>query len=405
MLTTLSAILSLYFICIIMSPFPLWESYTRILFSVLFSNNNTISIRTKLFHLIFLAKEFVLIPIWTLLWYFDEIFFGNYRNTQINGVYLLVGQPRSGTTFLHRILCEDNSLFIGIKHLEWRYPFIIFTKLLDIFQLRLWVENRKYWPNNKWGHIALLMHPQKLGDYEEDGVFFEERFLHHYFLFRRFPYPDLFPYIASFSQGVLSSSAEKKIMNVHRKVLQKVLYMRGTHTTNILLKENESIDLIRLYTKYYPIKGIVGLVRPSQEIIRSFDALSRYSSMAKRNESSALSEEWRTANINHRAREFLEMYRFFTEDTQHQDFPSTIITFQGATKFPVSIVKHIYYSFGLKLTDKYLSKLAEQEKKQGTRTSGYTLEDIGSNLDCAVYDRWVKNVELQIAESNIKTLK
>ena len=61
----------------------------------------------------------------------------------VNPVFI-IGQPRSGTTFLHRTLAADNQNFIAIKHYEWRYPFISFQKLMKYSGLWKLLYNKSY---------------------------------------------------------------------------------------------------------------------------------------------------------------------------------------------------------------------------------------------------------------------
>ena len=58
----------------------------------------------------------------------DEIFFGSYKDIEVKKPFFIVGVPRSGTTFMHRMLCKD-SQFTAIKSWEMIFAPSITQKL------------------------------------------------------------------------------------------------------------------------------------------------------------------------------------------------------------------------------------------------------------------------------------
>ena len=60
---------------------------------------------------------------------FDEIFFRGYRKIEVKRPVFIMGVPRSGTTFLHRLLSKDEDQFSYMKTWEIFYaPSIIQKK-------------------------------------------------------------------------------------------------------------------------------------------------------------------------------------------------------------------------------------------------------------------------------------
>ena len=168
-------------------PFPNWVSFQITLNAVITAPN--VPLRQRLGMIAFLAREVAVLPLFAFFWLIDEVFFATYHNEEIRDPIFIVSQPRSGTTFLLRTLSEDQQTFLSVKHLEWRYPYISFWKLIDALQLRQWLENKSYWPNTELGRQCNKIHNHVLGNFEEFGIFLEERFFQHYFVFRRFPSP------------------------------------------------------------------------------------------------------------------------------------------------------------------------------------------------------------------------
>lgn len=190
MIVIILLLLIIYVIGFIFSPFPYWKTYFTLWKYLLTSHSSVLNIRARIRQARFLAGYFFLCPLWTFLWYLDELLYPEYRKVQVKPVFI-IGQPRSGTTFLHRTLADDRNNFVAVRHMEWRYPYISLQKLFHKFAFLKKSFQSSYWPDNTAGKLASKMHPNTLVDWEEDGIFFEECFLHHFFIFLRFPYPDL----------------------------------------------------------------------------------------------------------------------------------------------------------------------------------------------------------------------
>jgi hypothetical protein len=183
-----------------------------------------------------------------MLWYLDEILFPGYGQGRHRSVFI-IGQPRSGSTFLHRTLAVDEYTFFAIRHIEWRYPYITVQKLFRWLHLDDWLKNRNYWPDTETGRKASRMHKAPLYDWQEDGVFFDECFLHHFFVWLRMPFPALIGYLADFTQ--LPEHAQHRMMKTYQKVVKKVLYLRG-QTKVHLSKEVTGPRKLQRLLEYYP---------------------------------------------------------------------------------------------------------------------------------------------------------
>lgn len=195
----LAALIITYLLTAILAPFPYWPTYRLLWRSVLRSVHQNIPWQTKRRQSLFLIRYALTAPLYTLLWFLDELLFPAYRQAPVHPVFI-IGQPRSGTTLLHRTLAADDRTFFAIRHIEWRYPFLIVQKILNATGFAQRLLQLNYWPDTEIGRQAARMHPNTLADWEEDGIFFEERFLHHFFLFLRFPYPEILPLVDEFRE-------------------------------------------------------------------------------------------------------------------------------------------------------------------------------------------------------------
>jgi hypothetical protein len=160
-------------------PFPYWPTTLRVAWFVL---TKSMPIRAKLKQCWFLSITFILVPFRTLFWYLDEVLFPSYREIQIEPVFI-IGEPRCGSTLLHRTLAKSKRDFLAVRHLEWRFPFLSIQLPIAWLGLQRVLGGISYWPDSPVGNLAACMHPNRLEDWEEDGLFFEELFCHHFFIF------------------------------------------------------------------------------------------------------------------------------------------------------------------------------------------------------------------------------
>lgn len=327
-------------------------------------------------------------PLWTIFWYLDEILYPDYRRRDIQPVFI-IGQPRCGTTFLHRTLASDDYSFFAIRHIEWRYPFISLQKLIKVFGLDMALRNVNYWPKTEAGQLAAKMHPNTLADWEEEGIFFEEKFLHHFFIFLRFPYPELLPYVDSFPE--LPDQVQQKMLSVYQKVLQKVQYLRGQQPRIYLSKEVTSHKRIPALLKLFPSARFVVIVRPAQDFMASLLALVRMSTISKTGVDPGLSEEWRAAFMRRMRDDSLRLVNICMEV-----IPAGKLVRVSANDFttnPDAAVHSIYRALGLTVCDEFAVYLSQVKKHQKTRERGYDYDDVVlDGFDD--YDAFVKDIAM-----------
>jgi omega-hydroxy-beta-dihydromenaquinone-9 sulfotransferase len=388
---SLVAAVVVYALLLAVSPFPYWPSYRAVLSSVTSARSITLRQRAVLYK--YLLKDMLVFPVISFFWLIDEILFRGYRKVEVTAPVFIAGEPRSGTTFLHRTLSADKN-FISLKHLEWRYPLISLWKLLDLLHLRSRVEQVHYWPDTPAGRLARKMHDDRLGSFEEHGMFFEERFYHHYFVFRRYPFPELLGKITNFSH--LSERERTRMMDIFKRVVQKTMYYRGRDRV-WLTKENESIELYEMLGGAFHDSRFIFIVRNPDECIASYINLSKTSTMTKTGIDPLTIPGWHEANIAFRRSECAQMVEFWSRISGTN--PSVAITYRQFTADIVGTVSFIYEQLGLHMSDEYamlLRQLAAQEK---ARQSGYENEPYDAR-GFEFYSRFVTDVETCRARGN-----
>lgn len=380
-------ILAIYVAGIWFSPFPYWAAYRALWRKVLFDRTPGIGWTARRKQAWFLTKQALQAPLWTALWYLDELLYPGYRKMEIRPVFL-IGGPRNGTTFLHRTLAADTERFFAVRHIEWRFPFIAVQRLIVALGLEDRLKNRSYWPDTEAGREAARMHRNTLFDYEEDGIFFEERFLHHLYMYMRFPYPDMINYHYSFPE--LPKRVQQRMLDAHRKLIQKVQYLRGDPSLHFLSKEVASNNRIKALRELYPDARFVVIVRPAEQFMGSLMALIRNSTETKTGEDPSLIPGWREAFVDLKARNVALL-----ADLCENEIPAdrqVRTTFADFTADIPGGVKALYEGLGETPSEAYLAHLEWINARQKDRSRGYSYSEIDLGDAFQRFDDFVSKV-------------
>ncbi|MDQ5909963.1 MAG: Sulfotransferase [Pseudomonadota bacterium] len=383
----LAAFIIVGFLTAILAPFPYWPTYRLLWRSVLHATHQGIPWRTRRKQALFLTRYALFAPFYTLFWYLDELFFPVYRQTPVHPIFI-IGQPRSGTTLLHRTLAADDRTFFAIRHIEWRYPFLTVQKILNATRFAQHLLQRNYWPDTEIGRQAARMHPNTMADWEEDGIFFEERFLHHFFLFLRFPYPEILPLVDKFRE--LPAPVRQRMLHTHLQVIRKIAYLRNRPHAFYLSKEVTSHSKFPELLALYPDARFIVVVRNAAHYMGSLFELMRASTASKTGIDPTTIPGWTEA--------FIE--RMQCDSLRLVDLCRNIIP--SEQQIPVSYaylfthiretVEVIYARLGLAPSPDFLASLDELDAHQKNRERGYVYTDL-SLSDFADFDQFVAQIE------------
>lgn len=364
MILLLAAVAIVFATTIAFSPFILWQTYLTIWSRLLASNQvPLVSMARMAWDLLCVL---LLSPLFSLGYLVDLVFCRGYLKQEVVSPVFIIGQPRSGTTFLHRSLSE-NRHFRSLSHLEWRFPFVWFWKLIDRIGLRTHLERIEYWPRNDIGRRAMKMHEHRLGSLEEHGMFLEERFLHHFFLFRRFPFPEIIDQISSYQ--ALSKRDQERILLGIKTTVQKALYYQNASGI-WLTKENESVELYELLSKVFPDARYVFIARRSKDFLESYADLSIASTEAKTGIDPRLIEGWDEANSNFRVVECQRMIEFY--EAVRQTSPTLFVEYDAFIRDISGTVRLISESFEVPLSEEDEASLRSLDRLQQARNRGYS---------------------------------
>jgi len=274
------ALLAIYILNLLFSPLMFWRGYFTVWKLVLFRSHpkGRITMANRIRMIKKLVIHFLKNPLWSAMWYLDEILYGStVAKEVISKPLFMFNQPRNGSTYFHRTLA-DNPCMFAVKHIEWRYPFVFVQKLINKYKFIHDYVYEDYWgnDNSEAAKKARAMHNQTMDDYEEDGCFFEEHVYYHAFNALWNPFPELLTYMCRFHD--IDEKTRMQIMTQHQHVVKKVQLLRRAarkpEHKNLPLyfvsKENESWHRLPEYFRLYPDAKYLCICRPTKNSILSF---------------------------------------------------------------------------------------------------------------------------------------
>ncbi len=388
MLFVLSILCTIYLLGFVFSPFPYWKTYFILWHNILFNKKSRNYGISKFKQARFLMHYALFCPLWTFLWYLDELLYPHYHQKKIQPIFI-IGQPRSGTTFLHRTLANDAEHFIAIRHIEWRYPYIIAQKLFHYFPcFKCWVS-KNYWPNNATGQKVSKMHPNTLSDWEEDGIFFEECFLHHFFIFLRFPDIGLLSYLDDFQ--LLPKKTQKKMLRIHKKVIQKVIYLRKGSNQFYLSKEVTSHNKMKKIMLLYPDAKFIISARESSGYMNSLLELMRCSTQSKTNIDPIHIPEWESTFIKRMRKDSLLLVDLCEKEINKKD--PIYVVFNVFTQDIIPSIEYIYRQLNCPISQSYRHYLEQLSITQQKRKKGYSY-DKKYYKGFERFDEFIQNIQI-----------
>ena len=323
----------------------------------------------------------------------DELFFPTYRHIEIRQPFFIIGNPRSGTTFLHRLLARDERNFISIKLWEILFaPSITQRRLINtisaadrgagglLHRLMRWID--------RYVQASNIMHRISLFVPEED-----EYFLIHQGstiiagLFFGFP-KAAYRYV--FFDTRLRRSEKRAIMRFYRHCLQRHLYAHGDQR-HILSKNPYFSPKVDALYETFPDARIVYLVRNPLRVIPSYASLSAHwwRLMAEPKD--------RYPHPEYILRATQHWYRYPVDRLDRAPEESRIfVKFDDLITDPEGVVRAIYQHFGLEVSQTFAATLKEEAQKARHYKSRhiYRLEDMGLSREHIlrvyrdVFERW-----------------
>jgi hypothetical protein len=310
----------------------------------------------------------------------DDLFQRGYRSQAVHAPVYVITFPRSGTTFLHRLLCLDEEQFTYHKTYQTLLPAVSLYKLVGFLialdrRLHRLVPRAVQWLNRKafakWDNI----HPIGLNRAEEDeGIFLYPLWTPVIYL--------LFPFIDEFRDLQFIDDApqelRRRVMDFYRRCLQCHLYTDAAetgHERTLLSKNVHSVGRIASILETFPDARFIFVVRDPYRAVPSL--LSLYYAVWEVHSPDIPKRSPETLGLARMGYDFYRYLKEMCEKLPEEQY--TCVGFEELVQDPVKVVEYIYRHFGLPLSEAFRTRL-----EQSTRDSNgyrsvhrYSLEEYG----------------------------
>ncbi|MCP4904445.1 MAG: sulfotransferase [bacterium] len=289
----------------------------------------------------------------------DRIFFPGFRDTPVEAPIFIVGNGRSGTTHLQRILSADRERYSFFKTWELLLPSILQHRMLDLldaFDRRVlggFLQRRL-----QSGGDQALEDIRKLHDWQADGSE-EDDFV----LFANWSSVNLtwlFPYTeleSLFWTDRQPPEQRRRIIGVYRSMLQRLLYCRPGAPVHCGKSPPFTLKMRSLLETFPDARFIVMFRHPYETIPSLLDLMTQYSRGMGAPESRVDSYAELLGNI------MLEQYRYGTEVADSLPPEQQIIVeFQDLLSDPKRVVEEIYKRFGFEISAEFDAVLNEERE-------------------------------------------
>ena len=238
-----------------------------------FASKNTPARPTRK-RITFLLLFYLVWPIGALMHWFcfflDDIFFPDHKTQLIEKPLFILGNLRSGSTFLHRLLSRDSETFTSLT--IWDIYLTPSVTQKKITQLVSRLDNRL------GGHLHRLLYEfdrLTLGRYKIHPISFfqpeeDENVLFHiwdsFWVSFLFPFADQMPDYRHFDKA-LSLAHKRRIMKFYKSMLQRHLYATGKKY--FVSKSPAFSPKIETLIEFFPDARIIYLARNPLDMLPS----------------------------------------------------------------------------------------------------------------------------------------
>jgi len=328
-----------------------------------------------------LINFYIVYPIWELIVWsgliFDRVFYPKFKKVDIKEPIFILGNPRSGTTFLHRLFAKDKKNFITMKTWEiFAAPSIMGRKIirkLAKFDRQIGKPGRKQLEDIEFKiHKDNPMHKTKFWKAEEDDWLF----LHIWSSLKAWMLSGILKEAKTYVyfDKLMPGEDKDRILKFYKKCLQRHLFFHRTKSKHYLAKNPNFTPMIDSLRHHFPDAKIIYLVRNPLRVIPS------YVSMLQ-GQAEVLDDPIALKTISSYVIDMAK--HWYTYPLQMLDqMPKSdyeIIKLEDLSQNVKDTVEKIYQKFDLKLTKKFEKRLVKVTKESRRHKSkhNYSLKELG----------------------------
>jgi len=337
----------------------------------------------------FLGTVLVISVFWITNFIFrflDEIFYPNYKKQKVKKPIFIIGNPRSGTTFLYDLMAQDTENFSQPKLYQTILCSVTLYKLMR-FLHRLQTKKKRITKTsssgfNKFFEKFKAIHKINLSRSEEDeGLFFLT--LLSPSLYFVCPFIDKIPYLS-----IIDNMPEKvklKLIKYYQNSIKRYMYMYGNNKI-YFCKNVMSSGKIKLIKQAFPDAIIINPVRHPYKAIPSMISFHHVAWKLHSPEVLGASKETKAlANV------MAGLYKHMLKCKDDLGKDLIVVKFEDIVKNPLESVQDIYKKLKIKQPAKLDEKISKFiNKKDHKSEHSYSLEKFGLNKTLVYKD--LKNV-------------
>ena len=290
----------------------------------------------------------------------DEVFFFGYRKTKIEKPVFIISNPRSGTTYLHRLMTLDDDRFVYFLLYQTLGNSILFNKLINFvgkIDKRIGRPMRKFfdWTDSVFFKGWKNIHPMGWNQSEEDEAPFA-------FSFSSPAIGMVFPYLKTYDwvnfPDKCCPDKARKLMGFYKNSVQRFMFSEGNGKT-FLSKNVLSTGRIKLLLEFFPDACIIYPVRHPYQAIPSF--ISMFTKPWKAlyqfiPEDSYEYRQWADLAIKY----YQYFYQVSKEIPEAQFYT---VSYDELISNAGNVIHQIYYHFGLEMNPNFKNRLIEKTQR------------------------------------------
>ncbi len=306
----------------------------------------------------------------------DEVFYPAYRKTPIREPVFIISNPRSGTTYMHRLLCLDEKRFTYFLLYHTFLPSVLFFRFILVLKR---LDKKMNWPLRRffekvedrvfegWKDI----HPMGFERSEEDEGLFVLSLMS--------PAIGLvFPWMkkidALWIADELPAHKKARMMAYYRNTIQRFLYAWGPDKV-FLSKNVISTGRMGMLLETFPDARIIYPVRHPYKTIPSITSMFAAPWKLYAPDIPENSPEYRNWGMLS-----IRFYQHFFRMMPHLDAERFYhVRYKDFVKNPMDTILDIYRTFGWKPDEDFVERLRNQcnRSRQYRSKHDYTLEQYG----------------------------
>jgi hypothetical protein len=321
---------------------------------------------------------FLFWPVWMfsmrIAYLFDNLFYPEHQEQDVREPVFIVGNFRSGTTFLHRLLTKDDQSTSFTSWELYMSPSVVGRKFYHLLmKINNAVGNPARWVIQIFNRIVekeAYMHKIGLEEVEEDG-----QVLFHVWstfdLLAFFPFPKLIRKYIYYDDQV-PPDVKKRDMDYYSELVKKHIYSHGGR--RYISKNPSYSPKVKTLHQYFPDAKFINIVRNPLQVIPS--TISLYSKHCNTYGDPENEYNLQETVIEHSKHWYLYPHQYLKNLPTDQYIR---VFYKDLVADPEGTIKEIYQRFNFNLSPEYARILrVEAEKARSYKSKHrYSLKKMG----------------------------